>query len=102
MQKPIFLHVHGLRYVILCLLLSFCTHGNSQSAVVPDELPSHDAIARARYSFFPVSLNSGQVNSTVPVCELDASHTVMPISISYDHSGVKINDHPGQAGLNWS
>lgn len=50
----------------------------------------------------PVNLSKGTVQVNVPLCELEGYSMRLPVSLSYQTSGLKVNDVPSQVGLGWS
>jgi YD repeat-containing protein len=48
------------------------------------------------------SLYNGQIPISVPLHTVDNGRVQVPIRLDYDGSGVKPNQHPGWAGMNWN
>lgn len=46
--------------------------------------------------------NTGQTSIAVPIHTVQDGSAVVPIALSYDHSGVKPDVHPGWVGQNWN
>lgn len=64
--------------------------------------PSPGAAGLARSAAMPVNLSKGTVQINVPLCELEGYSMRLPVSLSYQTSGLKVNDVPSQVGLGWS
>ena len=60
------------------------------------------AASLGNYGNIPVDLYTGTPNISVPLTTVTSSSISVPISLSYDATGVKINQIPGWAGLNWN
>ena len=50
----------------------------------------------------PVSLNSGALAIEIPLYTLKQGDITVPISISYDATGIRVGSHPGWTGQNWT
>ncbi|MGJ8734069.1 MAG: hypothetical protein ACSHW4_13015 [Cellulophaga sp.] len=61
-----------------------------------------DVSAFAKVNFVPVSNYTGRVDVSVPLYEVTSGALSVPISLSYNSSGVKVNDMASSVGLNWS
>ena len=64
--------------------------------------PSPQAAAMTRYADYPVSYCLGQADISIPLYEVKSRSLSLPISLSYNSSGVRVDDISGTAGLNWS
>ncbi|MEX2234286.1 MAG: hypothetical protein WD824_19125 [Cyclobacteriaceae bacterium] len=64
--------------------------------------PSPDAANLGRYGEFPVSLNNGLVNISIPIYEIQTGKLSLPISLSYHAGGVRAHDLASSVGLGWS
>jgi hypothetical protein len=63
--------------------------------------PSPQAAAMARYADFPVSYCLGQAEVTIPLYVIRSRSLNIPVYLSYDTSGVKVDEVSGPVGLNW-
>lgn len=61
-----------------------------------------DVASFQKVNFVPVSNYTGRVNISIPIYEISAGSMNVPISISYNSSGVKVSDMASSVGLNWS
>jgi len=73
------------------------------SQVIGNTAPqSPDAAAFQKVNFVPVSNYTGRANIGVPIYTISVGSMNVPISLSYNSSGVKVNDMASNVGLNWS
>ncbi len=73
----------------------------SQVIVSPSIQPP-DVAAFQKNTFVPVSNYTGRANISIPIYEVSAGNMSVPISLSYNSSGVKVADMASSVGLNWS
>jgi len=60
-----------------------------------------DVIAFTNANYMPIDESTGRVNITVPIFTIDLDGMEIPISISYDTGGIKVNAPASNVGLNW-
>ncbi len=53
-------------------------------------------------NYFPINESTGKVNLNIPIYTIDLDGLEIPISISYNTSGVRVNSSATTVGLNWS
>ncbi|MCL6293891.1 hypothetical protein [Jejuia spongiicola] len=73
----------------------------SQVIISPSVQPP-DVAAFQKSTFIPVSNYTGRANITIPIYEVLSGSMSVPISLSYNSSGVKVADMASSVGLNWS
>lgn len=61
-----------------------------------------DVAAFQKVNFVPVSNYTGRANISIPIYSITAGLMNVPISLSYNTSGVKVADMASSVGLNWS
>ena len=61
-----------------------------------------DAAAFQKVNFIPTNNYTGRASIEVPIYTISAGIMKIPISLSYNSSGVKVNDMASSVGLNWS
>ena len=61
-----------------------------------------DVAAFQKVNFIPVSNYTGRANISIPIFTVTSGNITVPISLSYNSSGVKVNDIPSSVGSNWS
>jgi len=64
--------------------------------------PSPEAAAFAKYGNTPANLYNGTPNISVPVGTLKGRQLEVPISVSYDASGIKVEQLATSVGLGWN
>jgi YD repeat-containing protein len=64
--------------------------------------PSPNAAAFAKYGNIPVSTYTGLPNISIPIYEIRNRDIVVPISLSYHASGIKVAEEASQVGLGWT
>jgi len=72
--------------------------------ITPKEnlVASPDVIAFHKYNSLPVNLYTGKVNINLPLYEIKSGQVKIPISISYNTGGVKVDDVASNVGLGWN
>ena len=65
-------------------------------------LDSPNVSGFSNVNYFPVDESIGKVNITIPIYAIDLDGLNIPISISYNTGGVKVNSSASTVGLNWS
>ncbi|MDW3193956.1 MAG: DUF6443 domain-containing protein [Cytophagales bacterium] len=101
---------------VTLLLILFCGYnlwaqigednGGGQNTPTLEELvkipPSPEAQAFIKYGSTPVSLYTGSPNISIPIHTIQGKDIQMPISLTYDASGVKVNQLATWVGLGWN
>ena len=64
--------------------------------------PSPQAAAMTRYADTPVSYGLGLAQVSIPLYEVKSRSLTLPVSLSYDSSGVRVDAVSGPVGLNWA
>ncbi|MGN6421312.1 MAG: hypothetical protein ACTHMC_27600, partial [Pseudobacter sp.] len=73
------------------------------SYVLPQVSPrSPDAAAFEKYGTIPVSLTSGMAQVNIPLYTIKAGTLEIPVVLSYQNNGLKMDEIPGSAGLGWT
>lgn len=63
---------------------------------------SPDVTAFQKVTQIPVSNYTGRANISIPIYNIQVGSMNVPISISYNSSGVKVADMPSNVGSNWA
>lgn len=61
-----------------------------------------EVVAFQKVNFVPVSNYTGRANISIPIFTITSGNISVPISLSYNSGGVKVNDIPSSVGSNWS
>lgn len=64
--------------------------------------PSPTAASLGRYGEIPVTMYSGTPDIVIPLFELEGVKLILPVSMSYQATGVKVEEIPGWVGLGWA
>ncbi|HXB91119.1 MAG TPA: hypothetical protein VNU72_02470, partial [Puia sp.] len=87
---------------ILCITC-LVTWSQDQALQLVNPLPvSPQAASFTKYGDIPVSLNSGVANISIPVFSIKTGALNFPISLSYNPSGIKIEELASDVGLGWN
>ena len=91
---------HHIKFSVL-FLSSFLLYASAYAQVgaVP---PSPTASALGEYGNSPVSLYTGRPNISVPLYTLKQGDLELPVSLSYNAAGIKVEEMASWVGLGWS
>ena len=97
----------SLTFLWACMLFVTTVHAQTvdlQFASQETKLigPSPEAAAMTRYADTPVSYCLGIAQVSIPLYEIKSRSLTLPISLSYDASGVRVDAVSGPVGLNWT
>src|ERR1700733_10738313 len=93
------------RFYLLFLLVGYNVASNAQdpSVQLVSPLPvSPQAASFAKYGDIPVSLNSGVPNISIPIFDIKTGNLENPVSLSYNASGIKIEEIASNVGIGWT
>ncbi|SEE29483.1 Ataxin-1 and HBP1 module (AXH) [Tenacibaculum sp. MAR_2010_89] len=76
-----------------------CVLGYAQD-FTPMKSPDVKAFLNANY--LPVNESTGKASINIPIYNIDLDGLNIPISLSYDTGGVKVNSSSSKVGLNWN
>jgi hypothetical protein len=88
------------RILITVFALLLSVYSNYAQEYTPMKSPDVTAFVNANY--IPMDESTGRVNVTIPIYTINLDGIEIPISISYDTGGVKVNSASSSVGLNWS
>jgi hypothetical protein len=93
--------------ILLCALHLCVFSCFSQSSGIKNFLPtvftgSPEAAGIAKYGNYDVNLYTGVPNISIPLYEIKVGELMVPISLNYHASGLKVNETPSWVGLGWS
>ncbi len=93
-----------MKYLISSLLLCLCQVMQSQDVMQkPDILPgSPEAAAFAKNVNIPVSYSSGTPQISIPFFSVKSGNLEIPVSISYNASGIRVDESATWVGLGWN
>jgi hypothetical protein len=92
------------KIIIIKILFMFLlvSKGYSQVPTPPMTALSPNAASLGLYGEVPVSFFTGVPDITIPLYNIVVKDYVLPISLSYHASGVRVDQRPGWTGLGWS
>ncbi|WP_316838154.1 hypothetical protein [Pedobacter nutrimenti] len=89
--------------VFLLINLFFLEEGYGQTQKLTPVMPlAPEAAEFSKYGSVPVSLVSGTPSISLPIYEINSGGIKIPISLSYNASGVQVNQRSTWVGLGWS
>lgn len=71
----------------------------SRAVTIPN---SPEAAAFIKYGDIPLNHYTGTPNISIPICEIKGRSVSMPVSMTYDASGIKVNQLATNVGLGWN
>ena len=89
-------------FFIVIALIANSISGYAQNAALRIGMPSPSAAALGKFGEVPANLYTGKPNISIAIYELKSRALSVSISLSYDASGVKVEEGAGWVGLNWS
>ncbi len=63
---------------------------------------SPNAASLGKYGLFPVNYNLGTVNTGIPIYTINTGQQELPINLSYNTGGIRVNELASWVGLGWS
>jgi len=97
--------VFRIYFFVLLLIGSQVSFAQIPSDFSADDMISiktPDVAAIESVNFLPVNEYTGRINIDIPIYNIDLDGLSIPISISYNSGGVKVNSISSRVGLNWS
>ncbi len=94
-----------LKIVLLLLSIPYIVQGQKQylGDIVNQVVSPTPALTEMqRYGSFPVSHANGAVQIEIPLYTIECDGVTVPISISYNSTGVKVDDVASIVGLGWN
>lgn len=87
-------------YLLICQILLFFVSGAQQlPKVIP---PSPTVASLIRFSETPVGHYTGTANVSIPIYNIQSGDISLPVSLSYNTSGIRVADEASQVGLGWN
>ena len=97
-------------YTILFFVLFFNIYkvkaqdtGDAQKQYIPNiTVAAPQAASISKVGEIPVDISTGRMNYTIPIFEIKEGNFSMPINLSYNYSGLLLDETPGYAGMGWA
>ncbi len=89
---------------LIFLLIGFVVPAQEgQPPTAPPQIfpTSPEAASLGKYGEIPVNLSTGRMNHTIPLHTINEAGFSLPISLSYNYSGLMVDELPGATGLGW-
>jgi Ataxin-1 and HBP1 module (AXH) len=90
------------KYVLLFSIIFINNNYSQISTINNSPIKSPEATAFVNANFMNLDEFTGKVNITIPLYTINLDGLEIPISLSYDTGGVKVNTTASNVGLNWS
>ncbi len=69
----------------------------------PSVIPvSPEAEKMAKFTNYPVNYSKGLVDITIPLYDIKSGELTLPLSLSYNHSGLKPKEKSGRIATGWT
>ncbi|WP_298547121.1 RHS repeat domain-containing protein [uncultured Aquimarina sp.] len=102
-----------MRKIVRIILVTFLwpsifycqSNGNNpfNSLIPGDELvATPDVMAFHKYNSLPINLYTGKIEVNLPLYEITSGNINIPISLSYNSGGIKVDDIASNVGLGWN
>ncbi|MEO1030143.1 MAG: hypothetical protein AAFX55_02000 [Bacteroidota bacterium] len=91
-----------LALLVSLLSIAMVLGQNGQNIDMMEMPVSPEAYQFEKYTSLPVDLNSGMAQVSIPLYTISYGGMTIPISISYDTSGIKPEEISGNVGLKWT
>ncbi|MEC7265768.1 MAG: hypothetical protein VXW38_18660 [Bacteroidota bacterium] len=83
----------------LVLFCAFLCYAQEMPKVIP---PTPEAAQLFKNSEIPVSPFTGRANIDIPIFDLKSDSGSIPVSLSYNASGIRVNEIASRVGLGWN
>lgn len=87
--------------LLISALIVVCAVCQAQADYLPTP-PSINAQSFLRNINHPVSHYTGTVNVEIPICTIELKDISIPVSLTYNTSGIKVEQEASTVGLGWS
>lgn len=89
--------------ITIFLLATSCANAFAQLALRENPQPmSPQAAEMTRYGTHNVNLYTGRIGVNIPIGVYKDADFELPVSLSYNYNGFRVNEQPSEAGLGWS
>lgn len=103
----IFQKKHQVLLLIILIFKHNCFYAQNYKSQIINPVPekvfsaSPDVMAFQKYHITDVNLYTGKTDANIPIFEITSGNINVPISLNYDSSGIKTDDHASSVGLGW-
>ncbi|WP_202703064.1 DUF5977 domain-containing protein [Flavobacterium sp. UGB4466] len=79
------------------------TDDGAKKSYIPNiSIATPQVTAMSKVNEVPVDIATGRINYTIPIFEIKEGEFTMPINLSYNYSGLLVDETPGYAGVGWT
>ncbi|MFG4004105.1 DUF5977 domain-containing protein, partial [Flavobacterium aquidurense] len=76
---------------------------NPQKPYLPNiTVAPPQAASLSKVGEIPIDISTGRMNYTIPIFEIKEGSFTMPVNLSYNYSGLVLDESPGYAGVGWT
>ena len=98
---------YALIFYITILLINSQKVKSQEADALKSHIPnitvaSPQAASISKVGEIPIDISTGRMNYTIPIFEIKEGDFSMPINLSYNYSGLLLDDAPGYAGVGWT
>lgn len=99
------------QYAIIFYIIILFFNSQKVTSQEADELKSYipniqvaapQVASMSKVSEIPVDISTGRINYMLPIFEVKEGDFNMPINLSYNYSGLLVDETPGYAGVGWT
>lgn len=99
--------IKAILYITVLLAVVIETYADNGKVNIPDLYKKNYVLspemAALKYMYdFPVNYSTGTVDVKIPLYTIECGELTLPIYLSYNTSGVKVNEPCGWVGQNWT
>ncbi|WP_163410244.1 DUF5977 domain-containing protein [Flavobacterium ajazii] len=98
---------YALIFYIIILLINSQKVKSQEADALKSHIPninvaSPQAASISKVGEIPIDISTGRMNYTIPIFEIKEGDFSMPINLSYNYSGLLLDEAPGYAGVGWT
>ncbi|CAD0002113.1 DUF5977 domain-containing protein [Flavobacterium chungangense] len=98
---------YALIFYIIILLINSQDAKSQEADALKSHIPnitvaSPQAASISKVGEIPIDISTGRMNYTIPIFEIKEGDFSMPINLSYNYSGLLLDEAPGYAGVGWT
>jgi len=99
------------QFAYIFYIFIFIINSQKSQSQEADALKSHipnitvaspQSAAISKVGEIPIDISTGRINYTIPIFEIKEGDFTMPINLSYNYSGLLLDEAPGYAGVGWT
>jgi len=99
-------NIHYFLFFVLFFIIqnvkSQTDDGVKKSYIPNISIATPQVASMSKVNEIPVDIATGRINYTIPIFEIKEGEFTMPINLSYNYSGLLVDETPGYAGVGWT